>query len=61
MADVWSLSPPSRGAGDGLDLHIHLIAAGLLSLRDLRLLLRQGDKLRVGHEVMDGVSGFWVL
>lgn len=53
MADIWSFFPPREGAGHVLELH--LITAALIDVRDPRLFLRQGNKLRVGHEVMDGI------
>lgn len=48
-------SVSGRG-GAVLNLYTALIYRG-----DAGFLLGEGYKLRVGHEVMDGASGFWLL
>lgn len=47
----------SRGStGEGFNL-----ISGLLDRGDASLLLGERHKLRMGHEVVDGAAGFWVL
>lgn len=55
---VWGFAATSvsgRG-GELLDLYTALVYRG-----DAGFLLGEGYKLRVGHEVMDGASGFRLL
>lgn len=52
-----SSSPgPRGGAGEEVDLVSSLLDGG-----DASLLLGLGDELRMGHEAVDGATGFWAL
>lgn len=37
------------------------LVSSFLDGGDASLLLRQGDKFRMGHEAMDGATGLWAL
>lgn len=53
----WFSSRCSGGrAGEGVDL-----ISGLLYGWDVGLLFGQGHKLGMGHEAVDGATGFWAL
>lgn len=55
---AWGFAATSvsgRG-GEQLDLYTALVYRG-----DAVFLLREGYKPRLGHEVMNGASGFWLL
>lgn len=55
---VWRFAATtiSGRGGEQLDLYTALVYRG-----DAGFLLGEGYKLRMGHEVMDGASGFWLL